>query len=33
MRPAKDDIDIVNARFKERDSTYKYPMVEGYQGS
>ncbi|KAF7997605.1 hypothetical protein HCN44_006176 [Aphidius gifuensis] len=32
MRPAKDDIDIVNRRFKVRDSTYKYPMVEGYQG-
>ncbi|XP_063973989.1 CIMIP2 protein CG18335-like isoform X1 [Diachasmimorpha longicaudata] len=32
MRPPKDDLDIVTARTKRMDATYKYPMLPGYQG-
>ncbi|XP_011304491.1 UPF0605 protein CG18335 [Fopius arisanus] len=32
MRPPKDDLDIVTARTKRMDATYKYPIIPGYQG-
>ncbi|XP_043275423.1 UPF0605 protein CG18335-like [Venturia canescens] len=32
QRPAKNDIDIVNSRFKRTDPIYKYPLVPRYEG-
>nr|XP_004928645.1 UPF0605 protein CG18335 [Bombyx mori] len=31
-RPAQNEIDIVNARFRNGDPVYKHPMIPGYEG-